>query len=238
MDTPVPAVGGYEAGTYLPPPTTDPSIRSADALNLARDQWRRDLKSLREIIETRLDAQDTATNLRLDLLLRIPAETDKLVANQALLHRQDVDRVTEAHAQDVLRLDMRFDERDVRAVMIAESSQKALDAGLVTAAEKVALQNESNSKASEKLEASTAKQIDGLLALVKNGFSTEDEKIGDIKDRVAALENMSGGRAQERASVRETVQDARGSYNVILGIIGAVVAVAILALTIYSSLKP
>ncbi len=126
-------------------PVPDPTELTTAAVNAASDQWRRDLSSLRAVLETRLDAIDTATDLRLKALADEPQRMALLVKNLELL-------LTEKFRS----IELQFRERDIRTDQAATASKQALDAALLAAKELVGQQNTANVEAAAKAETSFA----------------------------------------------------------------------------------
>lgn len=172
-------------------PVPDPTKLTTDAVNAATQQWRRELAGFREVFETRLDAMDKATSIVAAELAKVyPSEIEKLVAGTIRLHDKDM-----------YTIDLRFLERDVRTEQAAITSQKALDAALLAAAALVTQQNEANSRASEIVVASTTKQIDSILALIRSSSEATDAKFTDIKERLATDTGSDKTRASAQATM-------------------------------------
>jgi hypothetical protein len=60
-------------------PIPDPTKLTTDAVNAATQTFRRDMGALRELIETRLDSMDKATELLAATVGRVPSDTDKSI---------------------------------------------------------------------------------------------------------------------------------------------------------------
>jgi hypothetical protein len=69
-------------------PITDPSKLTTDAVDRSTDNWRRELAAAVAILETRLAAMDTATQLNAERIDRIRPDADAALAHV----RSDVDR--------------------------------------------------------------------------------------------------------------------------------------------------
>jgi hypothetical protein len=142
-------------------------------------QWHRELTALRSVLEARLDGMDRAMVLFSDNLTRVPTDTDKQVGH-----------LKELHDEKFLSIQKQFDERDVRTDQAAIATKIAVDAALQAQKEAAGAQNESNAAAIAKSEAATAKQIDGIVALLGGSNKASDEKISDLKSR---LDRGDGG---------------------------------------------
>ena len=149
-------------------PVPDPTVLTTQQLSLG-------LAALREILETRLDAMDTATELNKQATDKIP-----------LMIKSAVDSLKELHDERFSGVEKQFKERDTRTEQSSKDSKVAVDAALQAAKEAVGEQNKSSALAIAKSEASTNKQLEAL-----------DEKINDIKGR---LDRGEGGSTQEHES--------------------------------------
>jgi hypothetical protein len=81
-----------------------------------------------------------------------------------------------------------FAERDVRTDQAAIATKIAVDAALQAQKEAAGAQNESNSAAITKSEAASAKQMDGIQALLQSESKATGEKFDDIKTTIASLD--------------------------------------------------
>ena len=173
----------------------------------------RQVATMREIIETRLDASDKALSL-------LKSETDKIPNSVD----QKLGAVKEIIEEKFTSVALQFKERDVRTEQSNKDSKVAVDAALQAAKEAVSEQNKSSALAIAKSETATTKQIDQLGALIQTGSKALDDKIGDQKERLTRIESEKLG-AKEKVV---EVQAASNSSNLglIAGIIGAVVGAA------------
>jgi hypothetical protein len=167
-------------------PFTDPSI-------LTTQQLLRELSSLREIIEARLNGNDKAIDL-------LQAATDK----QPEVMAKAVKQLRELHQEKFDSIQTQFRERDVRTEQAQIGSKTAVDtafvaqkeavgAALQAAKEAVSEQNKSNTLAITKSEGATAKQIDQIGTLIAATSKATDEKIADLKGRLDRGEGASAG---------------------------------------------
>lgn len=180
-------------------PIPDPSI-------LTTEQLRRELASLREILETRLTGMDTATDL---LAMRLERLTTEFVSR---LDHQQSDRLDQLAALreamtgkiDLTKaimderfnaVDTRFTERDTRTEQEKQESRISLDAALAAAKEAVSEQNKANTLAIDKSGAATQKQIDAQAAQMATSVKSLEDKIADLKGRIDRNEGKSQGGA-------------------------------------------
>ncbi len=180
-------------------PIPDPSI-------LTTEQLRRELASLREILETRLTGMDTATDLLALRLERLTSEfmsrldhqrsdrDDQLAALREALVGQ-IDLVRAVMIEKFAAVDTRFMERDTRTEQTAEQSKISLDAALAAAKEAVSEQNKANTLAIDKSGAATQKQIDAQAAQMATSVKGLEDRISDLKGRLDRNEGRSQGGA-------------------------------------------
>jgi hypothetical protein len=169
-------------------PRPDPTV-------LTTQQLLRELASMREIIEARLDGMDKAIVLIQNAVERTPTIAE--------IYAEFREKSNSVQTQ--------FRERDARVEQTSKDSKVAVDAALQAAKEAVGEQNKSSSLAIAKSEAATMKQIDQLGILIQNMEKGLNDKVGDMKDRLTLIEGRSTGKGE--------------SWGVILGSIGAMAGV-------------
>lgn len=124
----------------------------------------------------------------------IPAPDPSTLTTEALrreitmLHELLLTSLT-AHQEITLErfrgIEVQFNERDKRTDQTARDSKVAVDAAFSAAKEAVAEQNKSSALAIAKSEAGTTKQIDQMQALIGAVSKALEDKINDVKERVA-----------------------------------------------------
>ena len=184
-------------------PVPDPTVLTTQQLSLG-------LAALREIIETRLDAMDTATELNKAATDRIPVLICEKVA--ALKRVQD---------EKFQSIDKQFSERDTRADKIAELGQKALEAALSAAKEAVG-----------KTEIAFTKQIDATAEQIQAEKRATDGKFEDVKARLGTLESSINTRQTVRGEGRSQL-----SWLVPMLVIGGIALLG-LVVAVANFLKP
>jgi hypothetical protein len=185
-------------------PIPDPSLLTTAALA-------RDIKNLRElletklgssananelirsIIETRLDGMDKAIMLLQDSADRFPLRIDEKIDALRNVHEQKFTAMIDTHSEKFNSIQTQFKERDVRTEQSSKDSKVAVDAALQAAKEAVGEQNKSSALAISKSEASTTKQIDQLSVLIGQQQKGFDDKINDVKDRLTRAEGAKTG---------------------------------------------
>jgi hypothetical protein len=196
-----------------------------DPTALTTAQLRRELATLRELVEAqistasaaltaRLDAMDEANGLRLDGMREVPA-----------VIREQIAHLKELHDEKFSSIALQFAERDTRTEQAAKASKEALDAALLAAKELVSQQNEANSATADKAEQSTIKQIDQIGIRIDTMQKALDDRITEIKERIDRGEGGTQGVAAGRTERRLDY----GQVIAVLAVLAAVAAVIISA---------
>ena len=124
-------------------PVPDPTI-------LTTQQLHRELLSLREILELRLNGYDKAITL-----LQATVDKSPSIAEMNVKFEEKFNSVQ-----------TQFRERDTRTEQTSKDSKVAVDAALQAAKEAVGEQNKSSALAIAKSEAATTKQIDSIQVII------------------------------------------------------------------------
>ena len=156
-------------------PIPDPTI-------LTTQQLQREISALKEIIFTRLDANDKAVQLLHEDVTRVPTDTDKAIAHLRELHDEMFRSVSN-----------QFKERDIRIEQEGRNIKIAIDVALEAAEKAVNRQNEAFALSIAKSENATNKQIDQQAALIHTSNNALESKISDLKDRVTVIEGKTSG---------------------------------------------
>ncbi len=154
-------------------PVPDPTVLTTQQLGLSVSALREFIATTRELLETRLDAMDTATRLNKEQMNNIPRLID-----EKLTQFKDL-TLEKFHS-----IETQFKERDTRTEQSSKDSKVAVDAALQAAKEAVGEQNKSSALAIAKSEASTNKQLDQIGTLINSTNKALDEKINDLKGRL------------------------------------------------------
>jgi hypothetical protein len=174
-------------------------IALTNPIALSPEQLYRELTALREIIETRLDAIDRATEIFQQNLTRVPTDVDKQISQLKELHE-----VKFEHVQS------QFASRDV-----------AVNAAFAAAKEAVAAQNLASAAAILKAETATGKELDGVKALIFTSGQAQDDKISTINAR---LDRGDGATTKGSQSLNTTLVVIMIIATVVSGIVGAIMA--------------
>jgi hypothetical protein len=169
---------------------------------------------LRELLEARFDGMDRAIRLHAEIIDRVPAERDMAIRHLADLHDEKFTSIA-----------LQFTERDVRSEQATEGAKQALDAALLAQKELVAQQNEANSAAAAKAEASFTKQIDQIGTIIQTLERALDARITELKERIDRREGSTAGVAGSRSGRRLDT----GQILMALSILAAVIGLLILA---------
>ena len=180
------------------------SIPVPDPTTLTTEALRRDIKSLRELLEGRISADEN----------ELQAEVK---------HSQELQRLRDEIAAERLKnIEVQFTLRDVAADKLAKADQSALAAALAAQKEQAGLTNSFMTLLVDKMEASFAKAIDQLGNVIKSNSETLSSKVDDLKERQTRGESRGAGITEQRV-------DSRLNVGMLVGILGlAIAAVALL----------
>jgi hypothetical protein len=201
---------------YLPPVAEPPALTSEqvdrslkslrDLLNTRIDSILQtsaaEARGLLKIIETRIGGMDKATELLRENINVVPTEMDRQVSHLREFIVSRIESTQVARDERFHSIDLQFRERDTRTDQSSRDSRVAVDAALQAAKEAVAEQNKSSALAIAKSETATAKQIDQLQTLIKTNNDATNDKINDIKARLDRGEGLTHGGDQHRAEKR------------------------------------
>jgi len=151
-------------------PVPDPTALTVDML-------RRELGGLRELLSTRIDSVEKASETFQTNLMRVPTEVEKQVAHLRALTDQKFATV-----------DSTFAER-----------RDSVIAALTAMKDAVAAQNTSNVAAVTKSEAAVTKQIDTIYGQLAETKNVMNDKIEAINSRLNRGEGAQTGRAADTA---------------------------------------
>jgi hypothetical protein len=143
-----------------------------DPSTLTTQQLTRALEAQKEVIYTRFEAMDKAIVLLQEFANRQPT----------------VGEVKASYDVQFTAIHEKFEERDRRFDLRDADNKAAVNAALVAAKEAVRAQQEANETAIAKSEAAFTKQIDQIGNIINSQAVTLDDKIADIRNRLAPLE--------------------------------------------------
>jgi hypothetical protein len=169
-------------------------------------QLDRAVMAVKDVLVTRFDGIDKDIN-------QFHGEIDKRREDirDATTHLRELmtGRVQELHSVTLERfagVAAQFSERDTRTDQRAGDTKLAVDAAFAAAKE-----------ATAKIEAGFTKQIDALINLIDTKTANLAGGLGDIKDRMTAMENRTVGMVAANMVHRDDRTDHRGVIGVIVG---------------------
>lgn len=212
-------------------PVPDPTLLTSTLVAASRDELRREIHFIQQIMEgkieavlnifqTRLDESDKAIVLLRAMQDRLP---EKIVAQVAALQQLMEQRFI-TQQERFSGIQGQFSERDTRTEQIAQGNEKAINAALAAAKEAFQEQNRSQALAIAKSEAATMKSIDQLTALFQTAIAALSEQLGDLKERVLLIEGRTAGLSSAANTQRVVQSSEQASSSHMLGIIGLIAA--------------
>jgi hypothetical protein len=183
-------------------PVPDPTKLTTDAVGAAEDRLRREMATLREIIEARILALENDAELRLDALREVRPQTER-----------QINHLRELHNERFASVALQFAERDVRTQQAVAASKEALDAALLAAKELVGQQNTSNVEAAAKAEASFTKQIDQIAVTISTLERSFTDRLTELKERIDRGEGQGEGETAAQVEARAAVAAQLAAVN-------------------------
>lgn len=173
-----------------------PFVQTPDPSSLTVQMIYREFGALKELILSRLGAIEAGIEVAHQDLVRVPTEVQKQVGGLKELLETRIDDSDKIIDEKFKNIEKRLNLNEESRMELKKDTATAVDAALKAAKEAVNEQNASNEKAINKSEAATTKQIDQLGTLVneiKKGF---EDKITDIKERLATGVGKDMGKGQ------------------------------------------
>ena len=180
------AYGSPPGGGWTPVP--DPTTLTNELVGKARDDLRREIGSLREILEARMSQMDAERGLLLKIMDERTAETQR-----------------------------RFDERDLRFGERDAARTEAVRTALNAAKELSDARDASADKAIEKFEVSVREQIAQIGELAESGRQQLSTQIQGLKERLDRGEGGDAGAATAKTERRLDTGQAYTAASVLLG---------------------
>jgi hypothetical protein len=188
-----------------------------------------EIRSLLKIIETRIDAMDKATALLRENISVVPTEMDRQVTHLREYMVARIDSTQVARDERFNSIDLQFRERDTRTDQSSRDSKVAVDAALQAAKDAVGEQNKSSALAIAKSETSTTKQIDQLQTLIQTNNDATNDKINDIKARLDRGAGLTRADDQQRSEKRLDGGLAAAIAGVCVALLSVAVAIVLFA---------
>lgn len=193
-------------------PIPDPTVLTTQATDAAKDQLRRELQAVQQLLEVRLVGLERMQHLLQAQVDRLPDAWKQLLAQERELTSQQLATLAEGFTS----VQKQLHERDTRFDESARSAKA---------------QRTSLKEAILKAERMVEKQIKTLARTQEKTMDSFSGQIADIKSRLERLEGAQLGAAtmQERA---------RGAQHNVLSLLAVVVAVGgVLTMIILSLIK-
>jgi len=157
------------------PPRVDPTVVTKEAIDMAKEDLRREVAASKELTDLSRDS------LRTEVM-------------------SDIRRVNDVSDQKFDSVAQRFAERDVRFTTAVAENRIALESALAAAKEAVAVQNASDALSITKAETATQKQIDALVELFNTRTDALSTQISDVKSRLDRGEGTAHGEDRSAAT--------------------------------------
>jgi hypothetical protein len=219
-------------------PRPDPTV-------LTTEQLRREIATLREIIDARLNGMDKTHSL---LASRVDGwSTESDFRREAL---------KELLVEKLARLDERFHsidkllaERDVRTNKseLAQKEFAAAQAAAAGVANTVALSAQKEQSASQaaffqttmqERQNATTKQIDAIQLLVAQNTKTSDDKIAALSSRLDRGEGLQRGSQDYRTEARLNVGAVFGMISGVVGVLALFLSIGVLVVNNHQGPSP
>jgi NADH dehydrogenase/NADH:ubiquinone oxidoreductase subunit G len=187
---------------------------------------RRELASLREIIEARLDGADKATELRLDTINEIPALIKEEISHLEALLMARLQTATDGMDLKIKAVNDVSNERFAAIEGTFQGNALALAAALAAQKEAAAETNKANALAIGKSETGTKESLQALQALMSTGLTSLGERFADLKSRL------------DRGEGQDLGGDKSSAHNIaMIGAVGAVIGIILGLAAIFSVFK-
>jgi len=209
-------------------------VARLDAMQKAQDLFQADLTRVPTTVDRQIVGLRELLVARIESIDKDMLETRKaLEAREGIVARQidhaqamsfgKVEELLSVTTEKFLGVAAQFAERDTRTDQRAGDTKLAVDAAFAAAKE-----------ATAKIEAGFTKQIDGMSAIIDTKTNNLSGGIGDLKERLTALEARTAGIVTGRQDVKTESQDLRG---IIFGILGIMVGGAALLVTVLNFIR-
>jgi hypothetical protein len=134
-----------------------------------------------------------------------------------------IKHLADLHDEKFASIALQFTERDVRSEQAAQAAKQALNTALLGQKELAAQQNEANSAATAKAEASFTKQIDQIGTIIQTLEKALDARITGLKERIDRGEGSTAGAAGSRSERRLDAGQVLTTLSVLAAVIGLLI---------------
>jgi hypothetical protein len=213
------------AGRPLGPgwtPIPDPTLLTSSLVEKARDDIRREIDFVRQILTQRLDKMDEAGTLLQEWRETLPRRLDEAMQCHKDVTVERFQRVEERFnvmLEKFAAMNISFRERDIRADQSSVSTKVAIDAALQAQKEMVASQNTNIAQALARIEATAQKQIEQLVTLLQTTTGGTNDKVDDLKQRLTLIEGRTAGITAAGTNQLATQQVSQGASGNVLAMI-------------------
>jgi hypothetical protein len=175
-------------------PIPDPTELTADAVDAAKEEVRREIHFVRELLQARLDAADRAVVLLQDGHDRMPGHITTQVEHLRALIVQRFETTDEKFRTSDERfrsIQTQFSERDTRTEQTSRDGKVAIDAALAAQSASVNKQNEANTIATAKAEDAFMRQIEQQRLLLDQTNRALNDKIDTANEALnSKIDNL------------------------------------------------
>ena len=192
-------------------PVPDPSLLTVELL-------RREISQLRDLIDLQFVAVEGNLKLVQIAIDRIPIETDRRVSS-----------LKDVLLEKFFTIESRFAERDMRMTLMDVTAKTAVDAALLAQRETAAAQNAANSASISKSELVTAKQIDGLFALLTANSKSADEKNAALQLLLTAMSKSFDDKIEDVVGRLNRAEGSNKGSSAMILMIVTVISVVVAA---------
>ncbi len=202
----------------------DPSTATTQQINRAKDEFKAEvsaaLKAMTSIfdaklasLDIRLDSMDKAATVLSENVNRVPTLLDREIARVLDLLKRGEELTNEKFAS----VSQQFKERDVRSDQDKFANSTAINAALSALKEMIGLQNNANSAAIAKSEASTTKELESLNRIIS---SSKEALTSDIRNIASRLDRGEAADTGLRMAKSDDHATLGSTMAVVVGVIG------------------
>jgi septum formation inhibitor MinC len=201
-----PASEGFDRGG---PPDVDPTRLTTDVINQAKEDLRRELATLKDIVDLRVESLDRGLMVRHD-----SQDHDIAVLKELLTEKFE-------------EVEMRFHERDVRFDQAGVANKEALAAALSAAKELNAQQAMGSAQAAAKSEGAFTKQFDALSATLASQDKAQTERLTELKERIDRGDGSSTGVATHSERFNQQLLSVFVGLSMLVSVIAIIVSIVL-----------
>jgi hypothetical protein len=185
----------------------------------------RAILGLRELQEARFKAIEENLKGLHNAIEPIDCDIRKEISHLRALMDAGMEKLAAVTTERFAGVAAQFAERDTRTDQRAGDTKLAVDAAFAAAKE-----------ATAKIEAGFTKQIDGMVTIIDTKTSNLAGGLGDLKERLTAMESRTQGISTANAGNREQGRDnreqARDDRGFVFGVVGMMSAAVAIVLSV------